>query len=274
MLVFLSAFLVTELGHAQTNFLGFTLVDNPPITGSADELTGPMLLAGEVNAAGFPPVGLARARLIVQLPPLPANSPLSHATLGLYLLSNTGNSGNATFGPLSLYHNFKPNSVALSTEDYADTNYVLVTNSVVTPDSPAGQYYEADVTAQVAKDYAADGAAPVSDFRFEVDGLQYTGGTHYYQFYFAGVPYTVHPVYLNITVSAPNFPVLSFGFQNTLSKLALSWPTNYDSYILKSADSPNAQSWTTVTNQPVVANGQFRVTIDANLTRQFFRLQQ
>lgn len=265
---------LTQVGSAQTNFAGFTLFDNPPITGSADELMGPMLLIGEVNSAGFPPIGLARARLIIQLPSLLANSQLSHATLGLYLESNTGNSGNTTFGSLSLYHNFQPNSVALNTDDYADTNYVLVTNSVVTPDSPTRQYYEMDVTAQIAKDYAADGATPISDFRFEVDGLQYTGGTHYYQFYFAGGPYPVYPGYLNLSFTTKNCPMLSCVLQNTSSQMALSWLTNYEKFVLTTADSPSAQGWTTVTNQPVVTNGQFRVTIDATLTHQFFRLQQ
>jgi hypothetical protein len=73
---------------------------------------------------------------------------------------------------------------------------------VVTPNSPTGRYYDIDVTAQVAKDYASDGATPFSDFRFQVDGLQFTGASHFYQFYFAGGPFPAYPGYLTLQFKA------------------------------------------------------------------------
>jgi hypothetical protein len=214
------------------------------------------------------------------LPPIPPGGQIAGATLRLYLESSTGNAGNASFGSLSLYHcpHLPHPGITVSLTDYADTNYVLVTNSVVAPNSPTGQYYEIDVAAHVAKayEYASDGGSAVSDFRFQVDGLQYMGGSHYYEF---GPLGGTHPPQLLLVFSSgpgiPIRPLLSLDFQRANSTFVLSWPTNYADFVLESANSPTAQTWETVTNQPQTSNGQFRVGVEVATTAQrLFRLHQ
>jgi hypothetical protein len=235
------------------------------------------LVIGELNGSRYPIQGLSRAKLLMLgLPTIPSGSQFGSATLRLYLQSNTGNAGNTTFGSLSLYHylHLTYPQITISLTDYADTNYVLVTNSVVTPTTPTGQYYDIDVTAQVAKDYE-DGAAPVLDFRFQVDGLQFMGTSHYYEFDSGGGG---HPPQLLLMFSGgpsiPIRPLLSLDFQRANSALVLSWPTNYAHFVLESADSPLAPTWTAVTNETAIIDGQFAFTIFTTKAAQFFRLHQ
>jgi hypothetical protein len=182
---------------AQTNFQAFSLFDTPPITGTADSLTGGLEI-GEINTVGFPLAGLARAELITQLPQMPASSSVASATLSLYLDYNTGATGNSTFGALSIYHDVQHDSFTFNTTDYSDPDYALVTSSFVTPASPAGQYYSIDVTDQISQDYAHDGPNAIAAFRFQVDGIQYQGGLHEYEFYFASSPFAASPAQLNV----------------------------------------------------------------------------
>lgn len=251
------------------------LTDLVPIDGNADAATGTGLVVGELNESSIQ--GLSRAEVLMMgLPPIPPGEQFAAATLRLYLLSNTGNAGNASFGPLSLYccpHLPNPN-ITVSLTDYADTNFVLVTNSVVTPTSPTGQYYEIDVTAQVAKSYEySSEVSPVADFRLQVDGLQYSGGNHYYEF--DAVSGNYRPELLVAFSLNQGFPVNpQLDFQRVNSTFVASWPTNYIGFVLESADSMAARTWETVTNQPVVINGQFQVTVKAAATQRFFRLHQ
>ena len=180
------------------------------------------LIVGEV-ASGYPVTGLSRGRCGMQLPPQPPGSKLVKATLSLYLYGSTGSNGNATFGPLSLYHNSKPDSViSVSDKDYADTKYLLVTSAVVTPSSSAGRYYDVDVTPQIAGDYALGGVTPCPDFRLQVDGLQFLGGLHYYDF--AANPF--YPIHLDLRFQ----PILGCATQNPPGTLVLSWATNFGNY--------------------------------------------
>jgi hypothetical protein len=256
---------------AGQTFKACTLIDTVPLDGIADVLLIPNFTIGELNGTSEPYRGLSRARLAVQLPPIPSGTKFATATLRLYLQGNSSNAGNASFGPLSLYHNFKPNFLEFRDTDYADTNYVLVTNSVVDPASPTGQYYEMDVSVQVAKDFASDGATPISDFRFQVDGLQYVGGYHCYDFDSVGS----HPPQLLLLWAGPAVPItplLSMDFPGASSTLSLTWPTNFSGFVLESASIPTAQTWNAVTNLPVIHLDQFQVGVQTSETQRFFRL--
>jgi hypothetical protein len=254
-----------QISRAQIYFNAFALVDAPPINGIVDQMIAPEFAIGE-RAEEWPLLGgLLRVRLNVQLPVAPANSRLAQATLSLFLQQNSGNSGNATFGPLSLYHNFR--SLGISEADYADTNFVLVSSSVVTPNSPAGIYYDVDVTAQISKDYDSDGATAFSDFRFQIDGLQFTDSSHLYRF---GLSTSPSPSRLLLTFS----PTLSFGFDRATKVLSLSWSTNFSDYKLLSAQNIDATDWTIVTNHSVITNGLFRVEIAPTNGWGFFRLRR
>ena len=254
-----------------------TLSDVIPVDGNADELSGTDLVIGEVSKSRYPIQGLSRAELLMMgLPPIPTNGQFAGATLRLYLKGNTGNVGNASFGALSLYHcpHLPHPNITVSLADYADTNFVLATNSVVAPNSPTGQYYEIDVTAQISKSYElATDSEPVSDFRFQVDGLQYTGGSHYYEFDPAGGNY---PPQLMVLFSlGPSIPVRpALGIQRVNSTVIFAWSTNYTGFVLESANSPFFQTWKTLTNQPITINDQFQVSIEAAAAQQFFRLHQ
>lgn len=51
------------------------------------------------------------------------------------------------------------------------------------------------------------------------------------------------------------------------------WPASATNWVLQAADSPSASNWTTVTNAPVVLDGQPAVVLDGNEARKFFRLR-
>jgi len=54
----------------------------------------------------------------------------------------------------------------------------------------------------------------------------------------------------------------------------ISWPaTTTTNYLLEAAESLSASSWTTVTNIPVVQNGQWVVVVDPGEARKFFRMR-
>jgi hypothetical protein len=259
--------------QGQTNFLGVTLTDALPIDGKGNCVDAPSLAVGETAPGAFC-TGLARAELIIQLPPIPRGAGLGRATLGLYLQENTGSNGNPTFGAVSLYHNWKPNSYSLDASDYEDTNFVFVTN-VLTPGSPTGSYYEMDVTDQIAKDYASDGATPWSNFRFQVDGLQYRGTGNHYAFSLTGASGN-QPGYLNYLLvtgtNGPYRPQLQV-IRESLGQVQLTWPRAAASFVLETSASL-AGGWSEVTNEPMLVSGTFGVDLPASADRMFFRLRQ
>jgi hypothetical protein len=107
-----------------------------------------------------------------------------------------------------------------------------------------------------------------------VDGLNYTGGSHFYQFYFA-FEYPAYPVYLNLVVAMPIALPPSFGlFRVTPSSAIVHWPTNATDYTLETADSLLAPTWTAVTNETATIGDQFAFTIYTTKAAQFFRLHQ
>ena len=256
--------------EAQPNYWGFALVDNPPLDGQSICVSGPSLTTGEFNN-GPGCAGVSRCELIVELPKAPQGSGLGYARLSLYLEYNSGTNGNATFGPLSMYHNWHPNAFGLSDTDYSDTNFVFVTN-VLSPDSVSGRYYDIDVTAQVAKDYACDGATPFSNFRFQVNGLQYSGGSHAYSFYFAGGG-GAYRARLSVGFLTPYQPMLETS-KTDADHAEFRWPIEASGFCLEGNDLLTPTGWTTVTNEPVLAGDRFKVNLQTKPGHWFFRLRQ
>jgi hypothetical protein len=252
---------------AQPTFTVYSIIDNPPITGSGDTIQSGFVV-GELSSPSISMSGLYRSELIIQLPPLPPNSKLSSASLSLYLSYNSGTNGNASFGPISVYHNYAHNSLTFNSLDYSDPGFVLVTNSFIRPDSPSGQYYSLDVTAQLAEDYAHDGSAPFAAFRLQVDGLQYQASDHYYEFYYWSYP---DQLTLQFTQLPP--PTLTYGVNSSDHSLTLTWPAGASNFVLECADSLNATNWTAITNTYIL-NGQIGTIAPRSEPQQFFRLRQ
>jgi hypothetical protein len=251
---------------AQTNMIGVSIGDIVPVDGVGDNMYIPLLVAGEADGSWGPSRGLYRSELLIQLPALPPACSLASAQLNLYLEENSG-----TPGLLNVYHNLSRNSISLDSADYSDPAYSLV-GALVTSNSPAGHYYAIDVTSQVAKDYET--SSPVAAFRLQVDGLNYTGGSHYYRFFFAS-QYPAYPIYLNLVIAMPTALPPSFGlFRVTPSSAIVHWPTNATDYTLESADSPLAPTWTAVTNETATIGDQFAFTIFTTKAAQFFRIHQ
>lgn len=264
--IILALYSTVGIAGAQTNMIGVSIGDIVPVDGVGDDLVGPLLVAGEVDGSWGPSRGLYRSELLVQLPALPPACSLASAQLNLYLEENSG-----TPGSLNVYHNLSHNSISLDTADYSDPAYALV-GPLVTSNSPARQYYSIDVTSQVAKDYET--SSPVAAFRLQVDGLNYTGGSHYYRFYFAS-QYPAYPVCLNLALVIPAALPPAFGlFQVTPSSAIVHWPTNATDYKLESADSLLAPTWTAVTNETATIGDQFAFTVYTTKAAQFFRLRQ
>jgi hypothetical protein len=57
-------------------------------------------------------------------------------------------------------------------------------------------------------------------------------------------------------------------------KLVVAWPSSAEGYLLESADSPDASTWTTITNTPVLIEGESAVVLDAAAASKFFRLRE
>lgn len=264
--IIFALFSTVGIAGAQTNMIGVSIDDIVPVDGMGDDIYGPLLVAGEVDGSWGPSRGLYRSELLIQLPALPPVCSLASARLNLYLEENSG-----TPGPLNVYHNLSRNSISLDSADYSDPAYSLV-GSLVTSNSPAGHYYAIDVTSQVAKDYETSSA--VAAFRLQVDGLNYTGGSHYYRFYFAS-QYPAYPVYLNLSFVMPIALPPAFGlFRVTPSSAIVHWPTNATDYTLETADSLLAPAWAVVTNETATIGDQFAFTIYTTKAAQFFRLRQ
>jgi hypothetical protein len=56
-------------------------------------------------------------------------------------------------------------------------------------------------------------------------------------------------------------------------KIVVSWPSTATNWVLEAADSPAAGVWSTVTNAPVMINGQPAVVLDRNDAGKFFRMR-
>jgi hypothetical protein len=274
LLVVLFSFIASTV-LAQTNFSAWCLIDTPPITGSngvADTLANG-LTVGEVDDPGYFLNGLYRSELIIELPPAPPNTILSSASLALYLEQNTGTTdGNPTFGPLQLYHRSE-DRFFVSDSDYADDTFSYVAE-LLNPASPAGRYYSVDVTREIAADYGRGLTATYAKFRFQVDGLQFSGSTsHMYQFYFASSS-PIYPAILDLKFEPVTAPLLSFSWKTAPSTISLQWPTNFGDFVLESTDSLTNSVWQSVTNAPVTVDDHFVVDFEANVEQQFFRLRQ
>jgi len=154
-LVFFLMFGILASSHAQTNSAVLSLVDTPPINGQGDSAESGFMVGELVNA---PLSGLFRSELLVPLPTMPTNSQLTSAVLSLNFTGSSGTNGNSTFGPLSVYYSSSHNTLTFNTTDYSSADFVLVTNSFLTPDSPPA-IYNLDVTRQVATNYSINGAS-------------------------------------------------------------------------------------------------------------------
>jgi hypothetical protein len=77
------------------------------------------------------------------------------------------------------------------------------------------------------------------------------------------------PLVFNWTNLADGRPALSLA-----QRIVVGWPSaTSTNWVLESASSVNATSWTTVTNMPVTVDGQPCVVMDAGATQQFFRMR-
>ena len=267
----LVCFAAVGILRAQTDTLGFAIGDTSPVDGAGDTLDAPLLIAGEVHGGGGPPDGLYRSELFIQLPARSPAATLNSATLNLYLEDNAAFAGDSTLGTLSIYHDPSRNSQNVNTTDYSDPGYIKI-GTFATSNSPPGQYYSFDVTSQIAKDY--QNGSSVAAFRFQVDGLAFTGVSRYYRFYYTTCDCAVYPVYLNLSFTAPIAFPPGFGlFQLFGTSAVVHWPTNAANYQLETTGSLSSTQWNAVTNQPFVIGDQFGVFVQTTNTAQFFRLQ-
>jgi hypothetical protein len=105
-------------------------------------------------------------RLIVKypLPKATKETPvLEKAVLRGYLNRTSGTPA----GPVSVFHSEEDNELLVDVSDYEDPNFVDTMADLFQPSDPSG-FYEIDVTEIVRGDYAVDGSAPLSAFRFEI----------------------------------------------------------------------------------------------------------
>jgi len=57
-------------------------------------------------------------------------------------------------------------------------------------------------------------------------------------------------------------------------KLVIAWPASVTDYLLESADTPTASIWSSVTNNPVLLDGQSAVVLEPDAATKFFRLRE
>ena len=77
------------------------------------------------------------------------------------------------------------------------------------------------------------------------------------------------PLVLNWTTVPDGRPTLSVG-----TSFVVTWPVTATKYVLESADTLPASSWTPVTNTPVWIDGKKAVILGLDATRKFFRMSQ
>jgi len=277
-LICFTVFGLLACSHAQTNSAVLSLVDTPPITGQGDSLESGFMVGEQVNA---PLSGLFRSELLIPLPTMPTNSQLKSAVLSINFAGSSGTNGNSTFGPLSVYYSSNHNTLTFNTTDYASSDFVLVTNSFLTTDSPPG-IYNLDVTHQVATNYAINGTAQFLALRFQVDGLQFQGGNHYYRFsdFVQAAPFPQFPIYypaqLTLQFSQLPSPSLSCVLNTHLGLLFLHWPVVASNYVLEAAATLDSARWDTITNSRLTYtnNNEIYVGVAPTNNQCFFRLRQ
>ena len=269
---------IAVCSHAQTNSAVLALVDTPPINGQGDAMESGFMVGELVNA---PLSGLFRSELLISLPAVPTNSELTSAVLSLDFAGSSGTNGNSTFGSLSVYYSLSHNTLTFDAADYSSSDFVLVTNTFLTPDSPPG-IYSLDITRQVAANYVIHGASQFFALRFQVDALQYQEGNHYYEFNdFVQVnplpqPAVFYPAQLALQFNQLPSPSISCLLDQNLGLLFLYWPVVASNYLLESADTVDSASWNTVTNAPLTYtnNNEIYVGVVPMNSRCFFRLRQ
>lgn len=277
-LVIFLVFGMLACSHAQTNSAVLSLVDTPPINGQGDSAESGFMVGELVNA---PLSGLFRSELLVPLPTMPTNSRLMSAVLSLNFAGSSGTNGNSTFGALSVYYSSSHNTLTFDTADYSSSDFGLVTNSFLTPNSPSA-IYNLDVTRQVTTNYAISSASQFLAIRFQVDGLQYQGGNHYYRFnnFVQDYPFpqrsVFYPAQLTLQFSQLPSPSISCVLNQSLGLLFLHWPVTASNYVLVSADTLDSASWNAVTNSPLTYtnNNEIYVGIAPTNNQCLFRLRQ
>jgi hypothetical protein len=75
------------------------------------------------------------------------------------------------------------------------------------------------------------------------------------------------PFSLNWTSVPDGRPALALA-----QRIVVSWPASATNWVLETADTMRPANWTTVTNEPVMLDGQPAVVLDASGTGKFFRL--
>jgi hypothetical protein len=56
--------------------------------------------------------------------------------------------------------------------------------------------------------------------------------------------------------------------------IVVAWPSTATDWVLESADTVQSSAWTTVTNAPVLVDGQPAVVLDGGAGRKFFRMRR
>ena len=107
------------------------------------------------------------------------------------------------------------------------------------------------------------GPAPTNQFDVTGVFLQESGsgtdGTYGYELFVQEITPSTGPVLSLVVVS---------------SGIQISWTGSLSNYQLQSTDSLTAPNWTSVTNAPVLVNGQNTVILKPTAAQKFYRLQQ
>lgn len=76
------------------------------------------------------------------------------------------------------------------------------------------------------------------------------------------------PFTFNWTVVPDGRPTLTIA-----QRIVIGWPPSSTNYVLEAADTLPASSWTTVTNTPVLLDGQMAVVLETSAAMRFFRMR-
>jgi hypothetical protein len=76
------------------------------------------------------------------------------------------------------------------------------------------------------------------------------------------------PFTLNWTVAPDGRPTLSIA-----QRIVIGWPLSATNYVLEAADTLPASSWTSLTNTPVLLDGQLSVVLETGAASRFFRMR-
>ena len=144
---------------------------------------------------------------------------LKSATLRFFLADILGTPA----GPVSVFHSVVDNDLLMEPSDYEADSYTDTLVDLVPPTALGQAYYEADVTHQVLADYAADGFAPRTAFRLQINDLVFVddeqGGR--YRFTMPGAE-ADHPELVLTFVPEPcTFSLAALGFLGLLARTRL-----------------------------------------------------